>query len=96
MIHLAKDRSGAADIHDKGALGCTNSWEVQDSLSEYQLRKGLFHGSRHFAQQTVAHSWDMLSVCFGLVSGCPQSEPLSVTRHFPMAMHILKHYHLFH
>jgi hypothetical protein len=34
MIRLAKDRSGAADIHDKGAFGCTNSWQVADSLGE--------------------------------------------------------------
>lgn len=34
VIHLAKDRLGAADIHDKGAFGNTNSWEVPDSFSE--------------------------------------------------------------
>jgi len=27
MIQLAKGRSGASDIHDKGAFGCTDSWE---------------------------------------------------------------------
>jgi hypothetical protein len=46
-------------------------WEVRDSLSELQLRKDLFHGNRYFAKQTVAHTWDTLSVCFGLVSDFP-------------------------